>query len=103
MDLSYILNHLGEEREEYYGAVSPPVFQSSNFCFPSVKEMREKLTREMEVPFYTRGFNPTVGILRKKIAALEGAGDALVFSSGSAAIAAAVMSVVKAGDHVVCV
>lgn len=103
MDISHILNHLGEEREEYYGAVVPPIFQSSNFCFPSVGVMREKLTREMETPFYTRGFNPTVAILRKKLAALEGAEDALVFASGSAAIAAAVMSVVKAGDHVVCV
>lgn len=103
MDTSYILNQLGEEREEYYGAVSPPVFQTSNFCFKTVAEMREKLKRELETPFYTRGFNPTVSILRKKIAALEKAEDALVFSSGSAAIAAAVMSVVKAGDHVVCV
>ncbi|MGQ0828730.1 MAG: trans-sulfuration enzyme family protein [Bacteroidota bacterium] len=103
MDLSFILNHLGEEREEYYGAVAPPVFQSTNFCFKTVGEMREKLTRELETPFYTRGYNPTVGALRKKVAALEGAEDAIVFSSGSAGIAAAVMSIVKAGDHVVCV
>lgn len=103
MDISYILNHLGEEREEYYGAVAPPVFQTSNFCFKTVVEMREKLKRELETPFYSRGFNPTVSVLRKKVAALEKAEDALVFSSGSAAVAAAVMSVVKAGDHVVCV
>lgn len=103
MDISYILNHLGEEREEYYGAVAPPVFQTSNFCFKTVAEMREKLKRELETPFYSRGFNPTVSVLRKKVAALEKAEDALVFSSGSAAVAAAVMSVVKTGDHVVCV
>lgn len=103
MDISYILNHLGEDREDYYGAVAPPAFQSSNFCFKTVAEMREKLTRELETPFYTRGYNPTVATLRKKVAALEGAEDALVFSSGSAAVAAAVMSVVKSGDHVVCV
>lgn len=103
MDVSYILNHLGEEREEYYGAIAPPVFQTSNFCFKTVAEMREKLKRELETPFYSRGFNPTVSVLRKKVAALEQAEDALVFSSGSAAVAAAVMSVIKAGDHVVCV
>jgi len=103
MDISYILNHLGEEREEYYGSVAPPVFQTSNFCFKTVAIMREELKRELEIPFYSRGFNPTVAILRKKIAALEFAEDALVFSSGSAAVAAAVMSIVKAGDHVVCV
>jgi cystathionine beta-lyase/cystathionine gamma-synthase len=103
LDTSFILNHLGEEREEYYGSVAPPVFQTTNFCFRTVGEMREKLTRELETPFYTRGYNPTVATLRKKIAALEKAEDALVFSSGSAAVAAAVMSVVKAGAHVVCV
>ncbi len=103
MDLSFILNHLGEERGEYFNAVAPPVMQSTNFCFPTVAEMREGLTKEFETPFYTRGYNPTVGILRKKIAALEGAEDALIFGSGSAAIAAAVMSVVKAGDHAICV
>lgn len=103
MDISHILNHLGEERHEYYGSVAPPVFQSTNFCFRTVAEMREKLTRELETPFYTRGYNPTVAMLRKKIAALEQTEDALVFSSGSAAVAAAVMSVVKGGDHVLCV
>jgi cystathionine beta-lyase/cystathionine gamma-synthase len=103
MDISYILNHLGENRDEYYGSVAPPIFQTTNFCFKTVGEMREKLTHELETPFYTRGYNPTVTMLRKKVAALEKAEDALVFSSGSAAVAAAVMSVVKGGDHVVCV
>lgn len=103
MDNSYILNHLGEDRDEYYGSVAPPIFQTTNFCFKTVGEMREKLTEELETPFYTRGYNPTVATLRKKIAALERAEDALVFSSGSAAVAAAVMSVVKGGDHVICI
>lgn len=103
MDLSFILNHLGEEREQYFNAVAPPIMQSSNFCFPTVEEMRQGLKKEWSTPFYTRGYNPTVGMLRKKLAALAGSEDALVFSSGSAAIAAAVMSSVQAGDHVVCV
>jgi cystathionine beta-lyase len=102
-NLSNILNHLGENREEYYNSVAPPVFQSSNFCYSSVQQMREALINEMDSPFYTRGYNPTVATLRQKLAALAGAEDALVFSSGSAAIAAAVMSCIKAGDHVVCV
>lgn len=102
-NLSTILNHLGENREEYYNSVAPPVFQTSNFCYGSVQQMREALVNEMDSPFYTRGYNPTVATLRQKLAALAGAEDALVFSSGSAAIAAAVMSCLKAGDHVVCV
>lgn len=65
--------------------------------------MRHTLQNEFEEPFYTRGYNPTVGILRKKLAALEGAEDALVTSSGSAACAIAVMGNLKAGDHAICV
>jgi len=103
MDISYILNHLGEEREEYFNAVAPPIMQSSNFAFKTVQALREAFVNEKNVVLYTRGNNPTVSILRKKIAALAGADDALVFSSGAAAVAAAVMANVKAGDHVVCV
>ncbi len=103
MDISYILNELGEDRELHYGSVSTPIYQSSNFCFPNVAAMRASLADEMDVPFYTRGHNPTVAVLRKKLAALEGAEEALVFASGSAAVAAAVMPWLKAGDHVVCV
>ncbi|MBK7482894.1 MAG: aminotransferase class I/II-fold pyridoxal phosphate-dependent enzyme [Flavobacteriales bacterium] len=101
--LSHILNHLGEDREQGYDAVVPPIVQSGNFTYPTVAAMRAVVQQEMDKPLYTRGFNPTVGILRKKIAALEHAEDALVFSSGSAAIASAVLSFVKAGDHIVCV
>ncbi len=103
MELSEILTHLGEERENYFNAVAPPIMQTSNFCFNNVQQMREGLTKEFETPFYTRGYNPGVATLRKKIAALEGSEDALVFGSGSAVIAAAVLSCVQGGDHVVCV
>jgi len=103
MDTSYILNHLGEDHEDYFNAVAPPIIQTSNFCFKSVREFRKALKDEQRSSIYTRGNNPTVAILRKKLAALEGAEDALVFSSGSAAIAAAIMSVVKGGDHVICI
>jgi len=101
--LSEILNTVGENRERYYNAVSPVIAQTTNFCFNSVAEMRQSLQAEFEQPFYTRGFNPTVAILREKIAALENTEDALVCSSGSAAVAVAVIGNVKAGDHIICV
>lgn len=103
MDLSYILNHLGEERENYRGAVSPPIYQSSIFAFPTVAAFRHGFRDEFRRTTYTRGNNPTVEILRKKVAALEGAEDCLMFGSGAGAISAAVMASVSAGDHVVCV
>jgi cystathionine beta-lyase len=102
-ELSEIINTLGEVRELYYNSVAPPIMQSSNFAFRSVADLRESLKREDEIPFYTRGVNPTTDILRKKMAALEHTEDCLVFASGSAAIAAAVMVNLRTGDHVVCV
>lgn len=101
--LSFILNHLAEEREGYRGAVTPPIYETSNFAFGSVAAMRAAGQDELANAFYTRGNNPTVEILRRKLAALEGTEDALVFGSGAAAMAAAVLAAVRAGDHVVCV
>jgi len=103
MDQSYITNHLAEKRDQYFQAVAPPIIQSSNFAFKSVHQMRESIKDELNVPLYTRGCNPTVAILRKKIAALAGGEDALVLSSGSAAVSAAVTAQVSAGDHIICV
>jgi cystathionine beta-lyase/cystathionine gamma-synthase len=103
MDISYILNHLGEERENYFNAVAPPVIQSTNFYFKDVASLRAAFENEGAVNIYSRGNNPTADILRRKIAALAGAEDALVFASGVGAISAAVLSNVKAGDHAICV
>jgi cystathionine beta-lyase/cystathionine gamma-synthase len=65
--------------------------------------MRAAGRSEYDSAFYTRGNNPTVEVLRKKLAALEGTEDALVFGSGAAALAAGVLAGVRAGDHVVAV
>jgi len=103
MNLDDILFHLGEDRENYFNAVCPPVVQSANFAFRDVQHFRESLSDELNHSIYTRGNNPTVAIARKKIAALEQTEDCLLFSSGSAAVAAAVLSQVQQGDHVICV
>ena len=58
---------------------------------------------EMSGYLYSRGLNPTVDILRKKLAALDGAEDCLVFNNGAAAIFAGVLANIKAGDHIVSV
>jgi len=103
MDISYIINELGEERDSYFNAIAPPIIQSSNFAFKTVDEMRAAFADEYSTYLYSRGLNPTVDILRKKLAALDGAKDCLVFNSGAAAIFAAVLANVKAGDHIVSV
>jgi len=103
MDISYIINELAEERENYFNAVAPPIMQTSNFVFKTVDEMRKAFADEYSTYLYSRGRNPTVDILRKKLAALDGAEDCLVFNNGAAATFAAVLANVKAGDHIVCV
>ena len=103
MDISYIINELAEDRENYFNAVAPPIMQSSNFVFNTVDEMRTAFTDEYATYLYSRGLNPTLDILRKKLAALDNAEDCLVFGSGAAAIFAAVLANVKAGDHIVSV
>ena len=102
-DISYILNEFAEERENYFNAVSPPIMQTSNFVFNTVDEMRKAFADEYSTYLYSRGKNPTVEILRKKLAALDGAEDCLVFNSGAAAIFVAVLANIKAGDHIVSV
>ena len=102
-DISYILNELGEEREHYYNAVSAPIIQTSNFVFNKVSDLTKAFEDEMSGYLYSRGLNPTVEILRKKLAALDGAEDCLVFNSGASAIFAGVLANVKAGDHIVSV
>jgi cystathionine beta-lyase/cystathionine gamma-synthase len=103
MDISQIINELGEERKNYFNAISPPIAQTSNFAFKTVADLSKAFEDEMGGYLYSRGLNPTVEILRKKLAALDGAEDCLVFNSGAAAIFAGVFANIKSGDHIVSV
>jgi cystathionine beta-lyase/cystathionine gamma-synthase len=103
MELSYILNELGEDRDQYFNAIAPPIIQSSNFAFKTVADFRQGLADEYNATLYSRGNNPTVDILRKKLAALDGAEDALVFGSGIASISIPILALVNQGDHIVSV
>jgi cystathionine beta-lyase/cystathionine gamma-synthase len=103
MHISEIINELGEDRSLYFNAVAPPIIQTSNFVFNKVSDLSKAFEDEMAGYLYSRGINPTVDILRKKLAALDGAEDCLVFNSGAAAIFAGILANVKAGDHIVSV
>ena len=102
-DISYIINELGEDREEYFRAIAPPIVQTSNFAFKKIEDLRKAFEDEYSTHLYSRGLNPTVDILRKKLAALDGAEDALILNSGASAIFASVFANVKSGDHIVSV
>lgn len=101
--VSYIINELGEEREKYFNAVSPPIFQTSNFSFKTVEDLRKAFEDEYSGFIYSRATNPTLKILSQKLAALDGAEDCLVFNSGAGAIFTSVLANVKSGDHIISV
>lgn len=99
-----LLQHLGEETHDR-GAVTPPIYQTSLFVFDTVEDMKSyrPYHPEEERFVYSRVGNPTNAIVEKKVAALEKTDGARLFSSGMGAISAAVMTCLKAGDHVVCI
>ncbi len=102
-EVSEIINELGEERSHYFNAVTPPIFQTSNFSFDTVDDLRKAFQDESSAYLYSRGCNPTLEILQKKLAALDHAEASLVLNSGAGAIFVAVMANVKSGDHIVSV
>ena len=101
--VSYIINELAEERENYFKSVAPPIIQSSNFAFKTVDALRKAFEDEYSTFIYSRATNPTVKILSDKLAALDGAEDCLVVNSGAGAIFASVLANVQSGDHIISV
>lgn len=97
---SEILNLLGEEG---FDSVAPPIFQTSNFKFSSVNDFAEAIGNERENLIYSRGNNPTLKALEKKMAELENGHSAFLFASGMAAISTGIISYCKNGGKVVSV
>jgi cystathionine beta-lyase/cystathionine gamma-synthase len=95
------LAHFGEDRASHSGAVVPPIYQNSLFTFESWDAIDRAFDDRVEHPIYTRGTNPTVRAVERKLASIAGAPAARLFASGMAAISAAVLHSVDPGDHVV--
>jgi cystathionine beta-lyase/cystathionine gamma-synthase len=86
-----------------FEAVVPPIAQTSLFTFKSFEDMASTYRGERSRYVYSRTTNPTVRLFEQKIAALEGADDAIGFASGMGAISGAVLGLVGPGDRIVCV
>lgn len=93
--------HAGEERTGVGAPVGTSIARTANFTFASSEEMKRWAEGKSSAYIYTRYANPTLAIAEKKIAALEGAEEAVVAASGTAAISAALLSVLQAGDEVI--
>ncbi|GMR22046.1 MAG: PLP-dependent aspartate aminotransferase family protein [Acidobacteriota bacterium] len=84
-----------------YGATSPPIVQTSLFTFPTYQKLLDALSSEHTHHVYTRGQNPTVEAVERKLAKLERGEACKCFGSGMAAISAVMMGLLEQGDHVV--
>ena len=93
--------HGGQHPDKETGALSPPIYQTSTFAFRD-SDHGARLFKQEEVGYiYTRLGNPTIDLLAKKIALLESTEAGVIFSSGLAAIFNVVVTVTKAGEHIV--
>jgi cystathionine beta-lyase/cystathionine gamma-synthase len=88
----------GEEADRP-SPISPPIVQSSLFSFPDLAALQAGFGAEHETNLYSRGRNPTVQALERKLAALERGEACLCFGSGMAAVSAAMLGELGAGDH----
>ncbi len=92
--------HYGYDAQQEQGALNPPLHLSSTYTFANAEEGGQMFAGEKEGHFYSRISNPTLEILEKRIASLEGAEAALSAASGMGAITSAFWSLLKSGDEV---
>lgn len=86
-----------------FGAVMPPIYQSSLFTFDSYAEFEARMAGESDKPLYTRVQNPTVHAFETMMARLEQGEAAVGFASGMAAISSALLALVPPGGTIACV
>jgi cystathionine beta-lyase/cystathionine gamma-synthase len=97
--------HAGERVDPTTGALAAPIYQTATFAFETAQAKEDAVDASMggaaDAYFYTRTSNPTNRVLEEKVAALEGAEDALACASGMGAISAVLLSRLKTGDHLI--
>ena len=95
------LVHEGSRRSQY-GEMAEAIFLTQGFVYPDAEAAEARFLKAGEDEFiYARYGNPTTRMFEERIAALEGTEDAFATASGMAAVSGALMSCLRAGDHVV--
>ena len=98
--------HAGERRQKPYHSLIDPIVPTSTYVFDSYEDIcqftQDKnnaiATDRLE---YGRYGNPTVRVVEQRLAALEGGEEALLYSSGMAAVTTSLLTFLKAGDHII--
>ncbi|MCL7997752.1 O-succinylhomoserine sulfhydrylase [Brucella sp. 21LCYQ03] len=94
------LVHAGTLRSDF-AEFSEALYLTQGFLYPTAEAAEARFTGEDPGFIYSRYANPTTDMFEKRMCALEGAEDARAFTSGMAAVAAAILCQVQAGDHVI--
>ncbi len=92
--------HAGTTRSQF-GETSEAMYLTQGFVYDSAEDAEARFKGEEEGFIYSRYANPTVDMFEKRMCALEGAEDARATASGMAAVSAALLCQLRAGDHVV--
>lgn len=85
-----------------WGENSEALYLTSSFVYPDAETAARRFADEEEAFTYSRFSNPTVMMMERRLAALEGTSGCIATSSGMAAITLLMMGLLKAGDHVIC-
>jgi len=93
--------HAGYRRDSATNSVAVPIYQTTSYQFDSTEHAANLFALKELGNIYTRIMNPTVDVLEKRVAALEGGVAALAVGSGQAATTFAVMNLCQAGDNIV--
>jgi len=93
--------HAGQIPDAATGARALPIYQTTSFVFDSADHAASLFNLQTFGNVYSRLSNPTVAVLEERVAALEGGRAALASSSGMAAEAMALLTLLQQGDHVV--
>ncbi len=93
--------HAGEKRQKAEGSISAPIFTASTFTFDSTDSLMRFVDGKDDRDEYGRYGTPNERTCEAKLAALEGAEEAIIYSSGMAAIVGLLMSRLNSGDEIV--
>lgn len=93
--------HAGQEVDSATNSRAVPIYQTTSYVFNNAEHAANLFALKEFGNIYTRLMNPTTDVLEKRIAALEGGVGACAFSSGMAAITAAVQNIAPVGSHIV--
>jgi O-acetylhomoserine (thiol)-lyase len=93
--------HAGQRADPTTRAAAPPIYQTSSYEFPDAETAADLYALDAEGDVYSRISNPTVAVLERRLADLEGGVGALCTASGMAALDAATFVLAGAGDNVV--